>query len=59
MTDIERSQQITRYIKGKLQPDEVDALWIEFLKDPNLYECFIIEVHIFTIIHSQKQPVRE
>ena len=36
-----------------------DQLWIEFLKDPTRYEDFIIEVHIFTIIHSQKQPMKE
>ena len=59
MTEIERSRQITRYIKGELELNEVDQLWIEFLKDPELFELFIIEVHIFIIIHSQKQPIRE
>ena len=59
MTDIERSRQITRYIKGELELNEVDQLWIEFLKNPDLFKDFMIEVHIFIIIHSQKQPFRE
>jgi len=59
MTEIERSRQITRYIKGELELGEVDQLWIEFLKDPELFELFIIEVHIFVIIHSQKNSLSE
>lgn len=54
MRDAEISRQITRYIKGKLQPDEVDQLWIEFLKDPTRYEDFIIEVHLVMLLESGK-----
>ena len=54
MRDAEISRQITRYIKGKLQPDEVDQLWIEFLKDPTRYEDFIIEVHLAMLLESGK-----
>ena len=54
MRDAEISRQTTLYIKGKLQPDEVDQLWIEFLKDPTRYEDFIIEVHLVALLESGK-----
>ena len=54
MRDTEISRQTTLYIKGKLQPDEVDQLWIEFLKDPTRYEDFIIEVHLVMLLESGK-----
>ena len=54
MRDAEISRQTTLYIKGKLQPDKVDQLWIEFLKDPTRYEDFIIEVHLVMLLESGK-----
>ena len=51
-------KQIERYIRGKLTPAEIDQLWIEFIKDPELYQYFITELHLVALIkekHIQKK----
>ncbi len=47
---IECSKQIDSYVKGKLGHDEIDALWLKFLKNPVLYEYFEIELHLRSLI---------
>ena len=54
MTDQEISRQTTLYIKGKLTPDQVDELWVEYLKDSEQYECFLIELHLAAILRECK-----
>lgn len=43
-TTIEAMKRIELYILGKLNQNEIDDLWIEFLKAPELYELFEIEL---------------
>ena len=42
-------QRIETYIRKGLPPGEEDQLWIEFLKDPEWYDYFIIELHLRAI----------
>ena len=59
MTLREMHKQIERYIKGKLTPDQIDELWIEFIKDPELYDYFNTYLHLIAIARSQNKPIRE
>ena len=52
-------KQIEKYIKGELTPDQIDELWIEFLKDSKLFDYFLIHIHISRLAHSQNKPTRE
>ena len=36
----------TKYIKGELSEEEVDKIWIEFLKDPGRYCRFLTLLHL-------------
>lgn len=44
--NIEYLSQIESYINGTLSEKEIDELWMEFLKNPELHEYFIIELHL-------------
>ena len=41
---IRMMQQIEDYVLGRLSASDIDRLWIEFLKAPNWYEIFEIEL---------------
>lgn len=49
MINTEMQQRIETYIRKGLPPGEEDQLWIEFLKDPEWYDYFIIELHLRAI----------
>ena len=59
MTQREIQIHIERYIKGELTPYLIDELWIEFIKDSELYSYFLTELHLTALIYSQKKPIRE
>lgn len=42
--DLKTFKKIEAYILGKLSESEVDELWVEFLKTPEWYELFEIEL---------------
>jgi len=44
MSKIEITKKIDRYIRGDLKDSEIDELWIEFLKNPELYHLFETEL---------------
>lgn len=51
-------ERIERYIRGQLTPGEINQIWIEFIKDPELYQHFITELHLVALIkerHIQKK----
>lgn len=54
---IEYSRQIDSYLKGKLRRDEIDDLWLEFLKKPELYDYFEIELHLKNLILKNQSDV--
>lgn len=31
---------------GRLRPEEIDEVWVAFLADPELYDAFLIELHL-------------
>jgi hypothetical protein len=39
-------RRIENYILGNITPDEIDELWISFMRDQTLYDHFIIELHL-------------
>ena len=51
---IEHLKQTDRYIRGELTLKEIDQLWIEFLKDRELFEDFIIYLGLLKILHQKK-----
>lgn len=53
---IQQLQKIDLYIKGELSQDEIDELWKEFLKDPELYNWFETELHLQSLIKKRKKP---
>ena len=46
---IDMMQRIDLYIRGKLNQQEIDELWIEFLKEPEWYKIFETDLHIRAI----------
>ena len=54
MTRREIHIHIERYIRGKLTPDQIDELWIEFLRAPEWYDYFITELHLRALFKDKK-----
>ena len=46
-------QRIEKYIRGKLNQDEIDQLWVEFLKDPEWYSIFETDLHLRVLINKR------
>lgn len=44
MSNKEIMKKIDQYIRGDLKDSEIDELWIEFLKNPELYDLFETEL---------------
>jgi len=53
---IELLKRIDSYIKGRLTQEEIDALWIEFLKYPEMFRYFETEVQIQDMIKKGDIP---
>ena len=54
MEEKEISQAITRFLKGELNDEEIDQLWEEFLKDPELFYLFETEVNLYHMLKEQR-----
>ena len=59
MGELENFKMIEKLILGKLGDDEVDQLWIEFLKDRELFDCFLIELHWRSMGYQAKKKVKK
>lgn len=46
---IQTQKEIVKYIRGDLSDKEVDKLWVKFLKDPEWYYYFEIELYMVAI----------
>lgn len=49
-------KQIDAYIKGKLSEEEIQQLWNEFAKNPDLLETLELEVNVKAVIERNVQP---
>lgn len=49
-------EKIDSYIKGNLPQEEIENLWIEFLKYPDMYRYFETEVQIQDMIKKRDLP---
>ena len=50
---IDMMQRIDSYIRGRLNQQEIDELWIEFLKEPEWYRIFETDLHIRSLIRKK------
>ena len=50
---IQTQKEIVKYIRGDLSHKEVDKLWIKFLKDPEWYKYFEIELYMVAIFNER------
>jgi len=55
MTEKQIIKEIDRYINGELQPDEIDLLWEQFLKNPEYFEWFETELHLKKLVMDSKK----
>jgi len=55
-TKIELLEKIDSYIKGRLSQEEIEALWIEFLKYPDMFHYFETQVQIQDMIQKREIP---
>jgi len=55
MTEKQIIKEIDRYINGELQPDEIDLLWEQFLKNPEYFEWFETELHLKKLALDSKK----
>lgn len=53
---IELLKSIDKYIKGELNQDEIDELWIEFLRNPEVFSYFETEIHLQSLVRKGKKP---
>lgn len=51
--EIEIRKKIDAYVKGKLSEEEIQQLWNEFAKNPELLEVLELEVHVKTLIEEE------
>jgi len=49
---IDMMQRIDSYIRGRLNQQEIDQLWIEFLKEPDWYSKFETDLHLRSLIRK-------
>jgi len=49
MADRDIYIRIERYIKGELSQDEIDSLWIEFIRDPDMFNYFETYVNLIAL----------
>ena len=47
---IEIMSRIDDYVRGRLTQEQIEELWIEFLKEPYWFRIFEIEVNIRDMI---------
>lgn len=52
---INMMKRINDYIHGRLSQQEIDALWIEFLKEPEWYRLFETELHLIHLAKHAKK----
>lgn len=52
-------EQIEQYIRGNLDVNEIDSLWIEFLRAPHLYDYFLTRLHLWALIKNKKRRKNE
>ena len=45
--DLEKAE---KYIRGELNQNEIEALWVKFLQDQKLYRYFMMQVQIVGLI---------
>ena len=48
---IEMMSRIDDYVRGRLNQEEIEELWIEFLKEPYWYSIFEVEVNVRDMIN--------
>ena len=53
--DIELRNKIDAYIKGKLTEEEIQDLWNEFAKNPELLDILEIEVNVKSLIEQEAE----
>lgn len=54
MEEKEISQTITKFLRGELNNEEIDQLWEEFLKNPELFNQFETEVNLYYMFLEQR-----
>lgn len=54
---LEIQEKNKNYILGRLNQDEIDELWMEFLKAPKLFDYFMIELHLYALIKKKKRDI--
>jgi len=53
MTDKNIYKQIARYINGELNDSEIDTLWEEFLRNPEMFEYFETELNLADLFRNK------
>ncbi len=52
-------EQIEQYIRGNLDENEIDSLWIEFLRAPYWYDYFLTQLHLSAFTKKEKRRKSE
>lgn len=50
---IRKLEAIEAYIKGELLQDEIERLWIEILKEPDLYSYLVTFSNLYAMTEKQ------
>jgi tetratricopeptide (TPR) repeat protein len=51
-------EKIDRYVRGKLDPDEIDSLWVEIAKDPELMEQVKTEYALHELMAGKQNKAK-
>lgn len=52
-------ENVEKYIWDKLQQNEIERLWIRFLKEPGLFRYFKTQVQIVSLAKDVKEGKRD
>ncbi|HKJ32704.1 MAG TPA: hypothetical protein VKA34_12795 [Balneolales bacterium] len=51
--DVKILQQIERYLNGELHREEIDALWLEFMRNKDYYDYLVTVINLRQIIREK------
>ena len=49
---VKMMSRIDDYVRGRLTQEQIEELWIEFLKEPYWYSIFLVEVNLRDMINK-------
>lgn len=53
----EKQRKIEKYIRGELSANQINELWIEFIREPELYDYFNTYLHLIALAKDPRSKI--